>query len=242
MNRNVLVGIGVAALVVGGAAVALWPDEPDPPSPAVSGPVDADHSLDVVEHGWTILEEAGSALSLAVVVANPSDLIARTTIVEMTPVDVDGDPVTEPVDIVVDTVPAQARMAGAVVIPSGHVGDVVDVTVKVGATAQWWSDTGDLAPKEELALSGPVDFRDTYDGLSNLEFTLTREQDRTWVDYDAVAVFRDGDGQVVGGCKHPFNIVGNRALTRILDCPVPEVADRDQTEVFADVVADSQGE
>lgn len=241
MNRGILVGAGVAALAVIGAGIALWPDAPADPVPQ-SGPVEADGALELVESGWSFLDEAGPALSLAVVVSNPSDLIARGTTVEVTPVDADGVALADPVDIVIDTVPAGERMAGAAVVPTDGEVPIDGLTVEVGPTTQWWYDAGDLAPKETLALSGPIDFRDTYDGLSNLEFTLTREQDRTWVDFNAVALFRDADGLVVGGCEHVFNIVGNRAVARVVDCPVPETTDRDLTEVFADVMIGSQGE
>lgn len=235
----------IAAVVVMAAtlAVVIWPDESPPPPPQASGPVDppTEEALRPVDRGWAVLTEPEPALSLVVTVANESTLIARGTSVGVTPVDDSGQPITDPVEMLINTIPARGVMAATAIIPVEELGDVdlsgiQDLSTQVDGTAQWWYDAGDVAPAEELTLSGAIDYRDTYDGLSNLEFSMTREADRVWVDYLAIALFRDSAGRPVGGCHTEFNIVGVTAVTRILDCPVPESADRQKTEVFADVL------
>ncbi|MFD0557785.1 hypothetical protein FB566_3071 [Stackebrandtia endophytica] len=229
--------------VLATVTIVFWPNESRPPPPQTSGPVDppTDESLRPVDRGWTVLTAPEPALSLVVTVANESTLIARGAAVDVTPVDGAGRPLTDPVELLINTIPGKGVMAATAVIPVEELGDVDpaaidDLSTRIDATAEWWYDAGDIAPAEQLTLSGDIDYRETYDGLSNLEFTMAREADRIWVDYLAIALFRDSAGRPVGGCQTEFNIVGVTAVTRILDCPVPESADRRKTEVFADVL------
>ena len=246
-RRKALWIIIVAVVAVAGLATAtimLWPRSDSPPPEAPTGQVDppAGDVLAVAEYGWSLLEQPEAALSLALTVTNESALVAKETELAVIPVDDQGNPVAPPITLTLHTALADATAATTAVVPMTELDatadptEITDLAITIGDTTQWWHDAGDIAATEDLTLSGHIEFIDTHDGLSNLEFTLTRQADRTWLDFQAIALFRDQTGRLIGGCQSEYNIVGNEAPTRIIDCAVPPTADREQTETHADTI------
>lgn len=176
----------------------------------------------------------------AVVLSNSSALVAADVTITVALLDADGEPV---VDQVNGTSVVSHRIP--VVMPGDSAGlghytyvdeDVAELSVSVD-TVHWWPVDNSRRPFAELVVS-EVSSRWADDGAGEVEFTVGSGYADRLDRPDAVALFRDADGTLLGGSgigdyTDAAMPAGDSAHTITVDYAVPANADPNRTEVYA---------
>lgn len=249
VDRRAVLGLVFAA----SAVAACSPDSPEttasespstsdsPPDPAMPDSTPpTSGGLQVAESGWSHEAKAnGRVRSYGVIVENTSDRVAFQTTAKVRFVDAAGKDAMDPSGSFLEgrvTVvrPGERVGFGATFLADGDAAVKMEVAL---TTAEWWGE-------DNTALEfAPITVGDVATDRSHpprhLTFTVTSDYSENLVSTRAAAVFRNAEGEIVGGATAPETTPlpsGQSEGSITVEYGIPLSADPAKTEAYVPVL------